>query len=231
MLKSGPLRWPVVLVVVAVTIAAVAVSVGPFSSRRQVSPSRGVVPPPLPRAQDLNPPLQNVRQPTPLSQINPATAADQAKGIYKGPLGNFLVTPGVVAAWPACPAPIKRTKNAKTSDLYSPVFGENVEANECADGTIVGLTFETGASRGKRYFIGPAKVPYEAPLDRLVLLTVGGHSAIAEMPIPGVPGSLRLAVIERFPVGIKPGIMVWIEGSGQILEATASAAAIMGEQP
>jgi hypothetical protein len=216
MLKARVFRWVVILVVVAVglTIAAVAGSVGPFSGRPHVAPP------------------EHVRQPIPLSQVNPATAADQAKGIYHGPLGEFLVIPGEAAAWPPCPAPIKRTKNANTSELYSPIFGEDLEANTCADGTIIGLTFEIGASRGKRYFVGPAIVPYEAPFDRLVLLTVGGHSAIAELPVPGVPGSLRLTVIERFPAGKQPGILVWIEGSALSLEATAaSATKIMGMRP
>lgn len=213
------------------TIAALAILVGPFSSRKQVSSPREPAPLPIPSSQELNPPLENARQPTPLSQINPATAADQAKGIYKGPLGDFLVTPGEVAAWPPCPAPITRTKNAKTSELYSPVFGEKLETSECADGTIIGLTFEIGASRGKRYFVGPAKVPYEAPFDRLVLLTVGGHSALAELPLPGVPGSLRLAVIERFPISNKPGILVWIEGGASLAATAASAAEIMGVRP
>jgi hypothetical protein len=215
MLKSRLLRWPVVLVALVVggTIVAVASSVGPFSGRPHVSP-----------------PPEHVRQAIPLSQVNPATATDQANGIYQGPLGEFLVTPRHIADWPPCPAPYKRT-NAKTSELYSPAFGENIEANECADGTIIGLTFEIGSSIGRRYFVGPAKVPYEAPFDRLVLLTVGGHSAIAELPTPGVPGSLRLTVLERFPAGKQPGMLVWVEG-GESLEASAAKAAkIMGVRP
>src|SRR5438128_11595360 len=95
MLKSKLFRWVAVAVVIAVgvTIAAVAGSVGPFSNRPNISP------PPPPG-----------RPATPLSAIHPATAADEAKGIYKGPLGEFEVTPRESAAYPPCPLPVRRTK-------------------------------------------------------------------------------------------------------------------------
>jgi hypothetical protein len=167
-----------------------------------------------------------------LSQFDPATAADEAKGVYTGPLGEFLVTPGEAAEYPPCPKPYKRTQNFKSSELYSPIFGENLEVNECSNGKIAGISIIGGPSIGRRYFVGPAKVPYEGPFDRLVLLTVGGHSAIAQLPHPAFPNSLRLAVIERFPSSNEPGILVWIANGGSDLkEASALAARIMGVQP
>ena len=61
---------------------------------------------------------------------------------------------------------------------------------------------------------------------------MGGHSAIAQLPMPGDPGSLRLAVIERFPSGREPGIMTWIDNTDMSLqEAAAAVAKIMGVRP
>jgi len=211
MLRSRLFRWVAVAVViaVAVTIAAVAGSVGPFSNRQSVSP------PPPPG-----------RPATPLSQVDPATAADEAKGIYTGPLGDFSVTPQEVAASP-CSQRVKRTQNFKTSELYSPAFGEDPWAYEC-DGKVA---LVMGGHYGKTYFVGPAKVPYEGPFDRLVLLTVGGHSAIAQLPHPAFPNSLRLTAIERFPGGNAPGILVYIDHGRSLEEAVAFAARLMGVQP
>src|SRR2546428_938773 len=197
-LKLRLFRWVAVAVVIAVgvTIAVVAGSVGPFSNRQSVSP------PPPPG-----------RPATPLSQVDPATAADEAKGIYTGSLGEFLVTPREVAAFPPCSQPVKRTHNSKASELYSPALGKDPWAVECSDGKVIAVG--AGHATGRRYFVGPVKVPYEGPFDRLVLLTVGGHSAIAQLPHPAFPGSLRLAVIQRFPSGNEPGILVWIDDTGR----------------
>ena len=217
MLRSRVFRLVAILAVLAVgiTIAAVAGSVGPFGNRQGVSP-----PPPLGRA------------PTPLREVDSATAADEAKGVYEGPLGNFLVTPQEAAAYPPCPEPIRRTQNFKTSELYSPFFGENREVYECGNGKIVDISFMGGPAMGRRYFVGQAKVPYVGPFDRLVLLTVGGYPAIAQLPHPAFPNSLRLAVIQRFPSSHEAGILVWIDNSGRSLKETAALAAkIMGVQP
>jgi hypothetical protein len=167
-----------------------------------------------------------------LREVHPATAADEAKGIFSGPLGEFLVAPREQAAHPPCPQPYTKTQNYKTSELYSPVFGDNLEVYQCANGKVLNIAIIGGPSMGRGYFVGPAKLPWEGPFDRLVLLTVGGHSAIAQMPHPAFPGSLRLAVIERFPAGNDPGILVWIDDAGSNLEkAAALAARIMGVHP
>lgn len=45
------------------------------------------------------------------------------------------------AASPACPQPRNfRSQNFKTSELYSPMFGENPEAVECGDGKIISIS-------------------------------------------------------------------------------------------
>ena len=220
MLKSRLLRWVAVSVVIAigVTIAAVAGSVGPSVWPDKDRP-HFATPPPLEQL------------PTPLSETSPAAAQDRAKGIYEGPLGEFSVTPRKAAAFPPCPLPPRRAQNYKASELYSPFFGETLEVNECADGKIMGFSFYADAAFGRRYFVGPAKVPYEGPFDRLVLLTVGGHSAIAQLPHPAFPNSLRLTAIERFPSGNAPGILVYIDHGRSLKETAALAARIMGLQP
>src|SRR2546422_11363171 len=92
MLRSRLFRWVAVAVViaVAVTIAAVAGSVGPFSNRPNISP------PPPPG-----------RPATPFSQGDTATAADEAQGIYTGPLCDFSITPPEGATSP-CLQTVKR---------------------------------------------------------------------------------------------------------------------------
>ena len=185
----------------------------------------------------LSPPATTQPQlPTPESVYNPLTAQDEAKGRYLGPLGDFLVTHNVWPDRPPCPKPYRQAANYKTSELYSPVFGENPEALECADGKMLGIStyiFEPSGypiTVGKAYFVGAAKVPFEASLDRLMLLTIAGKPAIARLLAPGVPWSPPdLAVIERFPSSDRPGIMVTVQESDRSLEETiALAARIIG---
>src|SRR5437870_13859611 len=74
MIKVKFLRWLVVLVlvVVGVVVAAVTGSVPPFSNRPHITP-----PPP------------HEQLPTPFDTT--AAIQDRAKGIYDGPVGDFLV--------------------------------------------------------------------------------------------------------------------------------------------
>lgn len=169
--------------------------------------------------------------PTPLSQVHPATAADEAKGTYTGPLGDFFVTPAKTSAAPPCPEPRKfKSQHLKASELYSPVFGEAPNVVECGDGKIIMIGL-SGGLVGRLYFVGPASVPYEGPFDRLVLLTVGGYPAIAQLPHPAFPDSFRLTVIQRFPSAHEPGIMVWIDNARSLKDAETIVARIMGVQP
>lgn len=179
----------------------------------------------------LPPPATTGPQPpTSASEIDPLFAQDAAKGIYKGPLGDFLVTPHQGPDWPPCPRPHRPAKNYKASELYSPVFGDLDGLWECANGRI--LLIESGIrepdgyiiSIGKSFFVGPARVPFEAPIDRLVLMRVGGKPAIAHLPRPGFSG-ITLVVIERLPSADQPGIMVSVEQSDRSLKETAALAA------
>ncbi len=212
MLKSNSFRWLVLIIglMIGIAVAAVTGSVPPFADR-----PHGVPPPPGQKA----------------TLTIPEAIADQAKPTFSGPLGEFLVTPRVAADFPPCPGPLKRTENYKFHELYSPVFGGRLEVYECANGMIPYVARDYGGP-GKRYFVGPAKVPYEGPLDRLVLLTIGGHSAIAQLPIPGFPRSLRIVAIERFPTSNLPGILVGVDNVDMSLkDAAAVVARMMGVQP
>jgi hypothetical protein len=212
MLKSKSFRWLIVLILAAIGLAGAAVtgSIPPFADR-----PHGVPPPPEQKA----------------TLTIPEAVADQEKPVYTGPLGEFFVGPRQAIESPPCPEPRKRTENYKFHELYSPVLGGNLEVFECANGLIPYIARDY-AGPGKAYFVGPAKVPYTAPLDRLMLLTIGGHSAIAQLPIPGFPGTLRIAAIERFPDGRQPGIMVAMDNVDMSLkEASAIMARLMGVQP
>src|SRR3989441_1134996 len=127
------------------------------------------------------------------SETNPIFAQDEAKGVYLGPLGDFLVTPRQGTDRPPCPQPYRPATSYKSSDLYSPVFGDLDGLWECANGKM--LLIESSIREpdgyviliGKYYFVGPAKVPFEASLDRLVPLTVEGKPAISHLSPPGFP--------------------------------------------
>lgn len=226
MSTSPFLRRLAILVAVAVSVAVVAVVrfVGPFRDR-----PRATTPPPAV-------PVQPVPVQPPPSEPRPVATPDQAKPVYEGLLGEFLVTPRRGGEIPPCPRPLRPAKNEKikASELYSPVFGDNLEGfvAECADGKIVAIEIYGPEIIGRGYFVGKPTVPYEAPLDRLKLLTVAGKPAIAELPMSGFSWPLRLAVIERFPSGDQPGIAVGTDNTDKSLEeAIELAAQIMGVRP
>jgi len=224
MLRSGSLRWPVVLVagIIAVAIVAVAGSVGLFSGRRQVNPTREPVPQSIPF--------------DPAPHANPPPVPERTKPVYEGPLGDFIVGIHQGSSAPPCPRPLRQAKNEKikASDLYSPVFGKDLEGfvAECADGRIVAIEIYGPETIGKAYFVGKQIITYEAPLEGLKLLTVAGKPALAQLPMPGFHWTLSLVVIERFPNGSQPGIFSGVESTDKSLEAaTELAAQIMGVRP
>lgn len=178
-------------------------------------------------------PFPAQRSPDPASGTPPA-AADQTA--YEGPLGDFLVGIHQGSSGLPCPRPFRPAKNEKikASELYSPVFGDNLEGFvvECADGKIVLIEIYGPEIIGRGYFVGRPVVPYEVPLQRLRLLTVAGKPAIAQLPSPGFAWTLRLAVIEWPSRGDQPGILVSIEDTNRTIEEAAELAArIMGVRP
>lgn len=218
MVTPKRLRWLAVLVIVVVGLAAVAVarSIGPFRDR-----------PPATTA-----PVTGYQAPPP-RESNPATSGDQTKPAYEGPLGDFIVGLHQGSSLPPCPRPLRPAKNEKiiASELYSSAFGPNLEGfvAECADGKITVIEIYGPEIISRVYFVGKPIVPYDAPLDRLKLLTVAGKPAIAQLPKPGFSSILRLTVIERFPSGSQPGILVAIDNTYKSIEAASELAAeIMG---
>lgn len=129
-----------VAVAAGLLIAAMAGSIGPFRNRSPVIPAQqDPRPPQVSNRPHVIPPAEP-RRPTPLSEADPAAAQDEAKGIYVGPLGQFVVTPREAAAFPPCPRPYGPAPNIKASELYSPVFGENLEETECAGGRLLSIS-------------------------------------------------------------------------------------------
>ena len=207
-----------VLVAVAVGLTAVAVtrSIGPFRVRPPVTTSPVTEPYPF----------RLSREP------NPALTTDQEKPAYEGPLGDFIVGRHQGSSLPPCPQPYRPAKSAKikASELYSPVFGEmfgDLEGfvTECADGKITVIEIYGREIIDRVYFVGKPIVPYQAPLDRLKLLTVAGKPAIVQLPTPRFQGDLRLDVIERFPNGNQLGILVGITNTFKTLDEAADLAA------
>lgn len=145
----------------------------------------------------------------------------ESKPPYEGPLGEFLVGINQGSDLPPCPRPWKLAKSDKivASELYSPIFGD-IEGivTECADGMITVIEIYGQEIVSRTYFVGRPIAPYQAPLDRLMLLTVAGKPAIVELP--RYPGELSLSIIERFPTDAKPGIALTIQRTTRSLDET-----------
>lgn len=207
---------------VAVGLASTAVVLAVFSGPIRVRP-RVTTPPPA-----------TVSQPSrALSGSNQPATAEQAKPNYEGPLGDFIVGIHQGASNPPCPEPISAAKNDKirASDLYSPVFGDNLEGfvAECGNGLIRSIVIYGPEVLGRAYFVGKLVVTFQAPLDRLKLLTVAGRPALAQLPDWPRDPNLSLVVIERFPSGNRFGIFSGISNTFKTLdEATELAKKIMG---
>jgi hypothetical protein len=165
-----------------------------------------------------DPPADEPQTPMALSEVEPEAAADQALPTFVGTLGSFSVSPDFTADYP-CVSTTFAT-DATGSELYSTVFGEHAAAAQCSDGRIVSVSEHGREVIGRRYFVGTPGVPYEAPLARLRTLTVDGNPAIAQLPVPGIRATLRLAVIDRFPTVDAPGILTFVDNTDRTLSET-----------
>jgi hypothetical protein len=164
--------------------------------------------------------------PEPSAPETPVLLPAEDSPVYEGPLGDFRVAPGDAAEFPCESTVVSNAEMVRASELHSDTFREGATAASCADGTVVNISDYGDPPMGRRYFVGDAKVTYAAPRERLKLLEVDGKPAIAELPRTDLdlPGSVRLAVIERFPEEDIPGILVWIDSSRGDLETTAELA-------
>jgi len=166
-----------------------------------------------------------------------ATAADRVKPRFRGELGDFVIVgPGESGGYP-CPEPFQPATNLERSELYFSLPGaviDMVGSGSC-QGTIIGITASVpdgvnDAMVGRGYFVGPKlEEPFNAPAERLKLITVGGKPALAELPIPDcMVCPSQVAVIERFPSEEAPGITVWARTTNDLDKAIALAEQIMG---
>jgi hypothetical protein len=112
----------------------------------------------------------------------------------------------------------------KASELYSSVFGENVEAGACSDGRITSIVKYGEVTVSRFYFLGDLQVALDAPRDRIKLMTIAGKPAIAELPVSeGLVPTTEVVVIERPPQGRVPGIALGVETQDDLDKAIAVA--------
>ncbi len=130
-----------------------------------------------------------------------ALAEDNAKPDFSGRLGPFTVTPGRADNEIPCSATWDK-------DLYTPQLVAMFGSANAAGGPCGAEGFDDGTELRRRFFGGSLKVPFQAPEERIKLMTIAGRPAVVELPaIPVLPS--RVVVIERFPGG-EPGIFAEI---------------------
>jgi hypothetical protein len=147
-----------------------------------------------------------------------AMEADNAKPRFRGELGDFaVVEPNTTPGYP-CPEPYGPLVNPEQSELYFELPGAVIDTatSGSCQGTVISITAfvpdETSGTRvGRGYFASlPLDLSFNAPADRLKLMTVAGKPALAMLPIPDCIACLsEVAVIERFPTEGAPGITTW----------------------
>ncbi|MEX2158802.1 MAG: hypothetical protein WEB04_05295 [Dehalococcoidia bacterium] len=167
-----------------------------------------------------------IAAPDPVKQADEALETDRAAEPFRGQFGDFVVSERDetrrTCAGPY--TPLHDMDVIKESELYAGALGEEVEAGLCPDGSIVGLYVFGDVVIFRGYFYGEPHVPFNAPRDRLQLMTVAGMSAIAEVPVErGLASNAQLVVIERLPDGATPGIQLGITTVDDLEKALALA--------
>jgi len=183
------------------------------------------------------------------SKVEKVMAEEAAKPRFSGQFGDFEVFSGgelpekarlFACADGAAMAQVDRNETTlRSSELWSAVFDVEEGAEWACPGAGVilvnnqGLEGETGDGEGaakiRGYFTSlPVPVLRNAPRDRLELVQVNGHPGLLENPIDGYPyGLANLVVIERYPDGQKPGIVLFVERASSAKRATEIAEEIM----
>lgn len=184
------------------------------------------------------------------SKVEKVMAGDAAKPRFTGRLGGFQVfaQSGEIPAEArlfACAdgsvtTQVDRTQTAlRSSELWSPAFDVEEGAGwSCPGSGIIlvnnqGLEGDTsdgeGVAKIRGYFrTVPVPVFRDAPRDRLELVTVKGHPGLLEHPIDGYPYALAsLVVIERYPKGENPGVVVFVERASSAKRAIEIAGEVM----
>lgn len=181
----------------------------------------------------------------PLDEIDAITDADSAKGKFEGELGDFLVLDSIgprkdEAFIFGCEGDepytfVSDQVALQQHELWSAGFGPFGVGVGCPG---EGLRFVNNSGRDEggdrvatsRAYINalPFPVLSDAPRDRLELIEVEGHPAIIELPLEGFPFAYaNLTVLERYPDGDVPGIVVRVETAPSSEEAIALAEKLM----
>ena len=172
-----------------------------------------------------------------IERAKQAQAVDDAKPRFRGELGDFnVVGPDTGATHYPCPEPYQPGTNAEQSELYFSLPGAGIGMVGSCQGTVISITADVGdgySMIGRSYFLGPnVFVFFDAPADRLELMTIGGRPALAELGIPGgLLTTTQVVVIERFPSETAPGIFTWAQSIDEVDGAIKLAEAIMGVAP
>ncbi len=171
----------------------------------------------------------------PMERAEQATEADKAKPRFRGELGDFVIVERGTALGYPCPEPYQPGTNPEQSELYFSLPGAVIDMVGSCQGTIFSITADItdeagGARVGRTYFLGPrVELPFDAPAERLDVMTVGGKPALAELPIPDcIVCTSQVVVIERWPSEAGPGITVWARTTNDLDRAIALAEQIMG---
>jgi hypothetical protein len=143
-----------------------------------------------------------------------AMQADNAKPRFRGELGDFVVVePNTGSGYP-CPEPYQPGTNPEQSELYFTLPGAVIDTVGSCQGTVISITAGgpdegSGAIVGRGYFLDlKLETSFNAPAERLKLITVEGKPAIAMLPIPDCISCLsEVVAIERFPTDETPGIV------------------------
>jgi hypothetical protein len=168
-----------------------------------------------------------------IERAKEAGAADKAKPRFRGERGDFvIVEPGEGGGYP-CPEPYQPGTDPERSELYFELPGSTIDMVGSCQDTIISITANVGdgySRVGRGYFLGPKlEEPFDAPAERLKLITVGGKPALAVLPIPdSFLSTTQVVVIERFPSEEAPGITLWAQSVGSLERAIALAEQIMG---
>ena len=113
-------------------------------------------------------------------------------------MGEFVVSRDFTGLEPVCPAD---GGAALYTDRVKARYGGKVDVGVCtleADGLGIG------------YYTGRAVVSFDAPFERLKLVSISGRPAIVEVPASFIMPT-RLMVIARTPTDGAPGIMMRID--------------------
>ncbi len=180
----------------------------------------------------------------PLAEIDAIGAADLAKGRFEGEMGDFLVLNSIgdrakeafVFGCGDEAYTFERNMDIlRRHELWAAGFGADGNGVGCEGSGIHivnndGDDGRRGATGLARFYLDglPMPVLAEAPSDRLELIEVEGHPAVIEHPVEGFPFAYaNLTVIERYPVGDVPGIVVRVTLAPSSEKAIALAEELM----